>query len=63
LTISLTEGIKTVPEVKKNLRSIFQQIHQTGRPVVVTVKGKPDVVIVDDALLERKRGTTGPSSA
>ena len=54
MPISLTEDVKTVSEVKKNLRSVFQQIHETGRPVVVTVNGKPDIVLVDAAQFERR---------
>ena len=54
MSISLTEDVKTVSELKKHIRSVFQQIHQTGRPVVVTVNGKPDVVLVDAELFERR---------
>ena len=54
MTLSLTEDVKTVTELKKNLRAVFEQIHETGRPVVVTVNGKPDVVMMDAALFERK---------
>ena len=54
MSISLTEDIKTVSELKKNLRSVFEQIHKTGRPVVVMVNGKPDVVLVDAAQFEKK---------
>lgn len=54
MSISLTDDIKTVSELKKNLRSVFQQIHKTGRPVVVTVNGKPDMVLIDAAQFERR---------
>ena len=37
MTFSLTEDIKTVSELKKNLRAVLNQIRQTGRPVMVTV--------------------------
>jgi prevent-host-death family protein len=54
VALSLTEDVKTVSELKNSLRSVFEQIHQTGRPVVVTVNGKPDVVLMDAAQFERK---------
>lgn len=54
MPLSLTEDVKTVSELKRNLRAVFQQVHRTGRPVVVTVKGKPDMVLLDAAVYERK---------
>ena len=54
MMLSLVEDVKTVSELKKNLRAVFQQIHRNGRPVVVTVNGKPDVVLVDAAMFDRK---------
>ena len=52
--LSLTEDVKTVSEVKKNLRAVLEQIRGTGRPVVVTVNGKPDAVLIDVETYERK---------
>ncbi|MBI3272450.1 MAG: type II toxin-antitoxin system Phd/YefM family antitoxin [Planctomycetes bacterium] len=57
MALSLVEDVKTVSELKRNLRAVFLQIHQTGRPVVVTVNGKPDMVLLDAALFERKLRT------
>lgn len=53
MTLSLTEDVKTVSELKAHLRAVFDQLHRTGRPVVVTVNGKPDVVLMDAGLFER----------
>ena len=36
MPLSLTEDVKTVSEVKQNLRAVLAQIRDTGRPVVVT---------------------------
>lgn len=52
--LSLTEDIKSVSELKKQLREVFTQLHRTGRPVVITVNGRPDVVLLDAAVFERK---------
>lgn len=54
MALSLIEDIKTVSELKKNLRSVLEQIRETGRPVVVTVNGKPDAVLIDVETYERK---------
>ena len=35
-------------------RAVLDQIRGTGRPVVVTVNGKPDAVLIDVATYERK---------
>ena len=57
MSISLTEDIKTVAELEHRPLEILRQIHETGRPVVVTVEGKPDVVMMDAATLERRLKT------
>jgi len=54
LALSLTEDVKTVSEVKKNLRAVLEQIRSTVRPVVVTVNGKPNAVLIDVETYERK---------
>jgi prevent-host-death family protein len=54
MPLSLTEDVKTVSEVKKNLRAVLEQVRDTGRPVVVTVNGKPDAVLIDVETYERK---------
>jgi prevent-host-death family protein len=54
MTVSITEDIKSASDLKKRMREIFDQLHRTGRPVVVTVNGKPDVVLLDAAVFEKK---------
>jgi prevent-host-death family protein len=54
MIISILEDIKTVSELKKQTNTIFQQLHKTGRPIIVTVNGKPDVVLIDVEVFERK---------
>jgi prevent-host-death family protein len=50
----LAEDVKSVTEFKKQIREVFTRLHRTGRPVVITVKGRPDVVLLDAAVFERK---------
>jgi prevent-host-death family protein len=54
MTVSITEDIKSASDLKKHMREIFDQLHRTGRPVVVTVNGKPDVVLLDATIFEKK---------
>jgi len=54
MTLSITQDIKSASELKKHMREIFDQLHRTGRPVIVTVNGKPDVVLMDAAIFENK---------
>lgn len=54
MNVSLTEDIRSVSDLKKHTREIFDQVRQTGRPVVVTVNGRADVVVLDAAVFERK---------
>ncbi len=54
MPLSLTEDVKTVSELKKSLRAVLEQIRKTGRPVVVTVNGKPDAILIDVETYERK---------
>jgi prevent-host-death family protein len=54
MSFSLSEDIKSVSDLKKKTNGIFRQIHRTGRPVIVTVKGKPDAVLIDVEVFEKK---------
>jgi len=54
MALSVVDDIKSLSELKKKTREVFQQLHQTGRPVIVTVNGRPDVVLIDAAVFERK---------
>jgi prevent-host-death family protein len=52
--MSVVDDIKSVSDLKKKTGEVFKQLHRTGRPIVVTVNGKPDVVLMDVAVFERK---------
>jgi prevent-host-death family protein len=54
MSMSITRDIKSVTDLKKRTNEIFRQIHQTGRPVVITVNGKPDAVLIDAEIFEKK---------
>ena len=54
MSFSITEDFKTISDLKKKTNEIFKQIHQTGRPVIITVNGKPNAVLLDVGTFERK---------
>lgn len=54
MSISLIEDVKTAAEFTKRPRAMLEQVRRTGRPVVVTVKGKPGAVLLDAETYERK---------
>ena len=53
MPISLTEDFKTAAELQSRTQEILQQIQRTGRPVVVTMQGKPAVVMMDAMAYEQ----------
>lgn len=42
----------TAREIQKNYRKIFDEVKETGEPVVVMRNNKPDIVIMDAKRLE-----------
>lgn len=53
MSIDLVEDIRSVTDLKRNTREILEQIHHTGRPVVLTVNGKADAVLIDAKVYEK----------
>ena len=47
MPISITEDIRSITDLKRNTNSILDQIHKTKRPVILTVNGKAEAVLVD----------------
>jgi len=54
MPLSISEDIKTVSDLKKNTNEIFKHMHDSGRPIVVTVNGKPDAILMDVDVFEKK---------
>lgn len=53
MTISITEDILSITDLKKNTHKIIKQVHSTQRPVVLTVNGKAEAVLVDAGRYEK----------
>jgi len=54
MALSILEDIKSVSDLKKKTNDIFKHMHRTGRPIIVTVNGKPDAVLLDVEVFEKK---------
>ena len=51
--ISPTEDIRSVTDLKRNTREILDHLHATGRPVILTVNGRADSVLLDVRVYEK----------
>lgn len=47
MSYRLTDDIRTVTELKRNTKNVLDHAHQTRRPVILTVNGKADAVLLD----------------
>ncbi|RJX27808.1 MAG: type II toxin-antitoxin system Phd/YefM family antitoxin [Desulfurivibrio sp.] len=45
--MSITEDIRSITDLKRNTNAVLDQIHKTKRPVILTVNGKAEAVLVD----------------
>jgi len=57
LKINLETDIKPLAEVRASITACIDQVHKTGRPLVITKQGKSTAVLLDvvvyEALMER----------
>jgi prevent-host-death family protein len=53
MSISITDGIRSITDLKRNTNQILRQVHDTKRPVVLTVNGKAEAVLMDAKEYER----------
>lgn len=49
LAINITKDISPLTEFKRDSARLIAQIKETGRPQILTVNGKPSVVVMDAA--------------
>lgn len=52
--MKITEDIRSVTELKKNMKEVFAHLHKTRRPVILTVNGKADAVLIDAKTYEEQ---------
>lgn len=53
MAIQFSEDIRSITDLKRHTREILSQTHQTGRPVVLTVNGRADSVLMDAKTYEK----------
>jgi len=53
MTLSVTQDTCSITYLKRNTKSVLEQIHKTKRPVVLTVNGKAEAVIIDAKEFEK----------
>ena len=53
MAIQFSEDIRSVTDLKRHTREILAQTHLTGRPVVLTVNGRADSVLMDAKTYEK----------
>ncbi|MFN7097218.1 MAG: type II toxin-antitoxin system Phd/YefM family antitoxin, partial [Gammaproteobacteria bacterium] len=46
MSINILEDIRSVTDLKRHTRELLDQVHQTGRPIILTVNGKADAVLL-----------------
>ncbi|MGD0236690.1 MAG: type II toxin-antitoxin system Phd/YefM family antitoxin [Syntrophorhabdales bacterium] len=54
MPVSFRQDIKSVSDLKKKTSEIFKQVQETGRPIVITVNGKPHSILLDVDVFEKK---------
>lgn len=63
--IDVTRDIRTLTDFKRQSTGLIKQMKKTGRPVVLTVKGKAEAVVMDaksyQAMAERMSAIEGIS--
>jgi prevent-host-death family protein len=53
MSLNPSEDIRSVTDLKRNTKEILSQVHRTKRPVVLTVNGKADAVLMDTKTYEK----------
>lgn len=53
MAFSISEDIRPITDLKKHTREVLDQVRKTGRPVILTVNGRADAVILDAKTYER----------
>lgn len=53
MSLNPSEDIRSVTELKRKTKEILSHVHRTKRPVVLTVNGKADAVLMDTKTYEK----------
>ena len=53
MSLNPSEDIRSVTDLKRKTKEILNQVHRTRRPVVLTVNGKAEAVLMDTNTYEK----------
>jgi prevent-host-death family protein len=53
MVMKLIEDIRSVTKLKRRTREILDQVRRTGRPVLLTVNGKANAVLIAAKTFEK----------
>ena len=53
MPLNLSEDIRSVTDLKRKTKEILNQVHRTKRPVVLTLNGKANAVLMDTTTYEK----------
>jgi prevent-host-death family protein len=53
MSMNPSEDIRSVTDLKRKTKEILNHVHRTQRPVVLTVNGKADAVLMDTKTHEK----------
>lgn len=56
MALSITEDIRSITDLKRKTNAVLEQIRNTKRPVVLTVNGKAEAVLIDAKEFEKIAG-------
>ena len=56
MALRITEDIRSITDLKRNTNTVLRHIQRTKRPVVLTVNGKAQAVLLDAAEYEKITG-------
>jgi len=56
MALSITEDIRSITDLKRKTNAVLEQIRNTKRPVVLTVNGKAEAVLIDAKEFEKITG-------
>jgi prevent-host-death family protein len=46
MTMSIIDGIRSITDLKRNTNQILKQVHDTKQPVILTLNGKAEAVLM-----------------
>ncbi len=53
MALRISEDIRPITDLKKHTRELIDQVRRTGRPLILTVNGRADAVLLDAKTYEK----------